>query len=187
METYLPIAYLNDFIFCPYSIYLHQVFDEGEDETFSAQPQQKGKTAHKPIDKPKTGAKGERGIYVISHKLRLYGKIDVYYPETKKLVELKRNIKCAYKGFYYQIWAQYFCLKEMGYAVDELQLFSIKQRKPITLVIPGKAEYQELFYHVRAIAEFDPFNFVSHHNKNKCAHCVYSSLCDKTTQDHVYA
>ena len=67
METYLPISYLNDFIFCPYSIYLHQVFDEGEDETFSAQPQQKGETAHKLFDEPKAGAKGERGIYVISH------------------------------------------------------------------------------------------------------------------------
>jgi CRISPR-associated exonuclease Cas4 len=45
METLLPITYLNDFVFCPHSIYLHQVFDNAEIEVYSAAPQQKGREA----------------------------------------------------------------------------------------------------------------------------------------------
>jgi len=33
METFLQITYLNDFVFCPYSIYLHQVFDNNAEVT----------------------------------------------------------------------------------------------------------------------------------------------------------
>ena len=50
METFLPITYLNDFVFCPYSIYLHQVFDNNSEDLYSAKPQLQGKIAHKDID-----------------------------------------------------------------------------------------------------------------------------------------
>lgn len=36
METFLPITYLNDFIFCPYSISLHQAFDISSEDLYSA-------------------------------------------------------------------------------------------------------------------------------------------------------
>lgn len=50
METFMPITYLNDFVFCPYSIYLHQVFDNNSEDLYSANPQQIGKSAHVDID-----------------------------------------------------------------------------------------------------------------------------------------
>lgn len=50
MEFFLPISYLNDFVFCPYSIYLLQVFDNSKEEVYSANPQQKGKSAHDIVD-----------------------------------------------------------------------------------------------------------------------------------------
>lgn len=186
MEIYLPITYLNDFIFCPYSIYLHQIFEEGKDETFSAMPQQKGRTAHLNIDKPNAKSVGLRGIYVISHKLRVYGKIDTYYPKTHCLVEYKRNINTFYKGYYYQIWAQYFALIEMGYSVQQLRLSALKSGKKQEIAIPAAKEFNELFYHIRAIAQFEPFTFTQS-NTNKCKHCIYSALCDKTEEDHVYS
>ena len=110
MESYLPISWLNDFIFCPYSIYWHQVFESGLEESFSALPQQKGKTAHQHIDKKDCNERVWFSPYVISNKLKVYGKIDCYYPKRKILMEYKRNIKTIYKGYYYQIWAQYFCM-----------------------------------------------------------------------------
>ena len=36
-----PISYQNDFLFCPYSIYLHQMNRETEEETVKAIPQKK--------------------------------------------------------------------------------------------------------------------------------------------------
>jgi len=187
METYLPISYLNDFIFCPYSIYLHQVFDNSSEEVFSAKPQQRGKSFHQGID----FAQHERneilkGIYVISNRFGVYGKIDTLYLKKQKLVESKYEIKTLYRGYFYQIWAQYFALTEMGYKVSELVFFSICNKKSISVNLPGKEEENELRQHIHKIAWYD-FEQEINTNPAKCSHCIYSSLCDKTHFDHVYA
>ena len=50
MQDYISISTLNDFIFCPYSIYLHNVYMGGDEELVHATPQAKGKAAHAAID-----------------------------------------------------------------------------------------------------------------------------------------
>lgn len=193
METYLPITYLNDFVFCPYSIYLHQVFDGNEEEVYSARPQQFGKSAHSDIDSfeetkvsKKTENKVLKGIYVISNKLGVYGKIDTLFVKQKKLVESKYQIKILYRGYYYQLWAQYFALKEMGFEVNEILFHSIKDRQDFPVSIPDKSDEEELRNHIRKIARFD-FEAELIVNPVKCSHCIYAALCDKTQIDHVYA
>lgn len=190
METFLQITYLNDFVFCPYSIYLHQVFDNSNEELFTALPQHKGKFAHEEIDEFKTceqqSAKVLKGSYVISNRFGIYGKIDKYYVTEKKLVESKFQIKTIYKGYYYQLWAQYFALTEMGYEVNELAFYSIKECCYFPVNIPGDAEAIELRNHISTIARFD-FESDIKINPEKCKHCIYASLCDKTQYDHVYA
>lgn len=187
METFLPISYLNDFVFCPYSIYLHQVFDNNTEELYSANPQQRGKTAHDDVDTfEQTHSKVIKGIYVISNQYGLYGKIDKFYSNQKKLVESKYYIKTLYRGYYYQIWAQYFGLTEMGYQVTTLQFYSIKDKRVFPVPLPGKAESDELKNHIRTIAWFD-FDAPLNINPAKCKHCIYASLCDKTQTEHVYS
>ncbi len=190
METLLQITYLNDFVFCPYSIYLHQVFDNNKDELYTAIPQQKGKSAHKFIDtfeKPKSIDNGIlNDTYVISNRFGVYGKIDKFYINQKKLVESKFQIKTVYRGYYYQLWAQYFALTEMGYEVNELAFYAIKDKKYYPVQLPGESETQELRNHIRKIARFD-FESEININPEKCRHCIYASLCDKTQLDHVYA
>ena len=39
MNNYISISQLNDFIFCPYSIYLHNVYMEADEDVFKAPPQ----------------------------------------------------------------------------------------------------------------------------------------------------
>ncbi|MBO7280464.1 MAG: type V CRISPR-associated protein Cas4 [Bacteroidaceae bacterium] len=46
MEHYIPISQLNDFIFCPYSIYLHSVYMETDENMYKATPQLSGGNAH---------------------------------------------------------------------------------------------------------------------------------------------
>lgn len=41
MNGLIPISYLNDFLFCPYSTYLHQVYRGTEEETVKAISQKK--------------------------------------------------------------------------------------------------------------------------------------------------
>ena len=38
MNEYIALSELNDFIFCPYSIYLHQVYWSTDEETYKALP-----------------------------------------------------------------------------------------------------------------------------------------------------
>ncbi len=189
METYMPISFLNDFIFCPYSLYLHQVFDNNVEELYSAAPQQVGKRYHAAIDNaPPKGRKSKllKGIYVISHRLGIYGKIDTLHVAEQRLVESKYTITALYKGYYYQLWAQYFALQEMGYTVTQLQFFSIKDRKVYPVSLPGEAAFAELQQHIRSIARYY-FEQDFTPNPAKCLHCIYAALCDKTNTDHVYA
>lgn len=187
MEIFLPITYLNDFVFCPYSVYLHQVFDNSEEVVYHAEPQQKGKQAHQIIDEPnKQQFSLIKGMYVICKALGVYGKIDTLYVEEKKLVESKYRISTLYRGYYYQIWAQYFALIEEGFSVQTLAFYSISDKKTYPIPIPEQAEFDELKAHIHNIIHFD-FEQKIDINPKKCAHCIYASLCDKTNIDHVYA
>lgn len=42
MDDYISISLLNDFIFCPYSIYLHNVYMESDESQYHAAPQTMG-------------------------------------------------------------------------------------------------------------------------------------------------
>ncbi len=188
MEFFMPISYLNDFVFCPYSVYLHQVFDNNKEETFSALPQQKGKEAHDRVDKnpTKQSKKVLNGIYVISNMLGMYGKIDQYFVNDKILVERKYKLTTIYRGYYYQIWTQFLAIEEMGYEVKELYFHSISNNQRISIAKPKPEEIIELKNHIKKIARFD-FEQKINVNPEKCKRCIYAALCDKTDLDHVYA
>jgi len=126
------------------------------------------------------------GIYVLSNRFGLYGKIDKFYVDEGKLVESKYEIKTLYRGYYYQLWAQYFALIEMGYQVNKIQFYSIKTNKVHAVELPNEANALELQNHVKKIAWFD-FEQKIIVNPEKCKHCIYASLCDKTQLEHVYA
>lgn len=51
MIDYISISTLNDFIFCPYSIYLHNVYMETDEGNYHALPQTLGKIAHESVDR----------------------------------------------------------------------------------------------------------------------------------------
>ena len=50
MDNHIAITALNDFIFCPYSIYLHAVYMGSDEDIYKALPQIKGTIAHSGID-----------------------------------------------------------------------------------------------------------------------------------------
>ena len=77
MIDYITISTLNDFIFCPYSIYLHNVYMESGETMYHATPQTQGRVAHETVDR-KTAKKFEGGDSVIifdasAVKLKKYG------------------------------------------------------------------------------------------------------------------
>lgn len=54
MDDYIQLSTLNDFIFCPYSIYLHSVYMESDGDLYKAAPQTKGTLAHQGVDEKKS-------------------------------------------------------------------------------------------------------------------------------------
>lgn len=181
METYMPIAYLNDFIFCPRSIYFHQLYGRVSQRLYHTTDQIKGKAAHKTVDTQSytTSKQVLQGMEVYSEKYKIGGKIDTYDQKKCLLVERKRKIKVIYDGYIYQIYAQYHCLKEMGYEVKNLKFYSMDDNKSYPVKKPeDDPEQQKAFEDiVEKMKNFDldaPFTA----NENKCKHCIYNNLCD---------
>ena len=50
MDDYILISWLNDFIFCPVSIYFHQLYGSKETMLYQNRDQISGKAAHKTVD-----------------------------------------------------------------------------------------------------------------------------------------
>ncbi len=187
MSDYISISTLNDFIFCPYSIYLHNVYMETDEGLYHATPQTKGKLAHEPVDSKTSSNRNDDllALPVYSEQLGLMGKIDVYKRKEKKLIERKYQLKQIFQGQIYQLWAQYFCMIEMGYEIESIAFYEISTNKMMPINIPSDAEKKELESFIATFKSFDPLKpmFV---NPNKCRHCIYCNLCDKTEEDNVY-
>lgn len=116
-EEPILISNLNDFIFCPVSIYFHSL--ESDEENLLGQDsfQLNGTAAHEKSGSGKYSSRKNvlQGISVYSGKYNLCGKIDVFDADTGILTERKKLIKVVYDGYVFQLYAQYYALKEMGY------------------------------------------------------------------------
>ena len=106
-----------------------------DEEIYHATPQTKGKLAHTTIDEKKASNKKDelQSLPVISLRLGIMGKIDIYRTKEKMLIERKYNLKNIYRGQLYQLWAQYFCMQEMGYEVEKLAFYEISTNKTTPL------------------------------------------------------
>ena len=77
MDDYISISTLNDFVFCPYSIYLHNVYMETDEGLYHATPQTRGRIAHETIDYKRASNRivDLQSLPVISEKYGLVGKM----------------------------------------------------------------------------------------------------------------
>lgn len=177
MEPYIQISKINDFMYCPASLYLHGSYEGFSQKSYHEKPQVVGKINHEAIDE-KTYSTAKRfvvGISVYSPTYGIAGKIDIYDSETKTLIERKTKIKQVYDGYRYQLYAQYFCLAEMGYTVKKLALRSLADNKHYELPMPSEKEKREFEDTLRAIKTFDPKSLLSHRCA-KCAMSIYGAL-----------
>ncbi len=180
MEPYLIITELNDFIFCPRSIYFHKLYGRYSERTYKQKPQIVGTINHEKIEQKvySTSKKNIQSLAVFSEKYRLCGKIDLYDGDTKTLIERKTKIKKIYDGYKYQLWAQCFCMQEMGYEVEDLVIRSLDDNKKYKVSLPTKKEVLEFEALLQDIRNFDPHNKNFSQNSEKCKNCIYASLCD---------
>ncbi len=178
MHSLIQITKLNDFIFCPKSIYLHSIYENFSQKTYHRAPQYTGKLKHENIDKGKYSSAKRylQALEVASSKYGLIGKIDIYDRQDKFLIERKNKVKHIYDGYKYQLYAQMFCLQEMGYIVKKLFIHSLSDNKRYEVNLPDKEEMQKFKKLIEEINNFDPAEFKPK-NKNKCEQCIYKELC----------
>ncbi len=179
MDNVIQISKLNDFIFCPMSLYFHSVYESFEQKVYHRTPQIIGKLKHEIIDRGlySTAKKYLQGIEVCSEKYYLIGKIDIYDTENKILIERKTKIKKIYDGYKYQLYAQYFCLKEMGCGVKKMFLYSLLDNKKYRVNIPKAQELKKFEDVIRQIQNFNILQDKIKRNSVKCAQCIYNELC----------
>lgn len=180
MDDYIRISNLNDFIFCPKSIYFHDLYSSTNERVYKDTPQVAGTIAHTTIDTKTytTAASVLQWIPIYSERYKLAGKIDSFDSKTGILTERKKLIKQIYQGYIYQLYAQYFCLTEMGYTVTALRFYSMEDNTVYPIDLPTR-EHITLFEEFLAtMRHFDPLDSTFSQNPTKCAHCIYRELCD---------
>lgn len=181
MEDYIQITKLNDFIFCPKSLYFHGLYDKFDERVYHDVPQAVGKIKHESIDlnKYSTSSKYLQGTMVYSEKYRLLGKIDIYDKELFLLTERKNRIKNIYQGYKYQLYAQALCLEEMGYRVLHFKAYSMEDNKAYVIPPPTPRDEEKLLELIRKIREYKIEDYINTFPDSieKCEECIYKELC----------
>jgi CRISPR-associated protein Cas4 len=80
MENYIKLSTLNDFIFCPKSIYYHTLYDNYEKNLYQEKAQKQGTKIHETIDNRtySTSKYILQGISVYNEYYKIAGKIDIF-------------------------------------------------------------------------------------------------------------
>lgn len=186
MENYILLTQLNDFVFCPLSIYFHNTYGAMEKALYQEKPQIEGTIAHQSIDQSTFSTRSSviTSLEVVTEKYHLIGKIDVYDSRTKELIERKKHIKVVYDGYIFQLYGQYFAMKEMGYEVEKLSLYSYDTNKKIKVKLPNEdSEMLEKFeQQIKLMRNFSIHDY-QQSNSLKCQNCIYEPACDRSAVD----
>lgn len=158
MEPFIQISKINDFLYSPKSLYLHSVYETFDQKTYHETPQVVGKLTHQNIEEHtySTAKRYLQGMAVYSTKYNIGGKIDIYDQNTSTLIERKTKLKTLQTGHKYQLYAQMFCLQEMGYQVKKLAIHSLQDNKRYQISLPTPSEIKDFEQTLYAMRHYDP-------------------------------
>ena len=183
MENAILFTQLNDFVFCPISIFFHSLCGNQSTETYQRKEQIMGTHVHSKIDNKEYSSSSHilQGMMCYCEKYNLIGKIDLYDIDKGLLTERKRKIKVVYDGYVFQLYAQYFSLVEMGYDVNQIRLYSYDDNKIYRQLLPSDnpvmlGKFEQIITDINNFA-FDQFEQT---NAEKCMNCIYEPVCDRS-------
>ncbi len=184
-EDIIIISNLNDFVFCPASIYFHNLYGSMEKIMYQGEKQLNGSSVHYNVDNNKYSSKKSiiTSLDVYTEKYNIVGKIDIFDVEKGILTERKKHINKIYDGYIFQVYAQYFALSEMGYKVKHIRIHSIDDNRSYKIKLPE--EDFEMYQKFEAIV-YDMHNFnlesFEQTNSDKCRNCIYEPMCDRSVK-----
>ncbi len=179
MENPIIFSNLNDFIFCPASIYFHNVYGQQDRRLYQSEKQLNGTNVHETVDNAKPTTNGIlRSVDVFCEKYGIVGKIDYFDEKKGVLIERKKHITKIYDGQVFQVYAQYFALSEMGYNVKKIVIHSYDDNKNYDIPLPLDDE-QMLEKFEKTIDMMNNFNINDFlpSSVEKCNNCIYNDVC----------
>ena len=181
-EDIISFSQLNDFVFCPVSIYFHALMTSLDKTLYQSTYQINGTKAHETID---TGTYSNRktllqGLEVYCESLGIGGKIDLFDETDGHLIERKKHITTIYDGYRFQLFGQCYALREMGYRVHRISLHSLDDNKSYAILLPEEDPLMNdrFLQVIQDIKVFEMASFIQN-NKAKCEHCIYEPACDR--------
>ena len=177
MEPYIAISTINDFLYCPRSLYMHIAAGDITPASYHETPQVRGKAAHEAIELKRYSNRKSvlQNMNIFSEELGIQGKLDIFDAETGELIERKAKIKKLYEGHYMQLYAEYFCLVEMGHKPTKLAFYSMLDNKKYPVSPPTEKDKARLKEIITEMQNYTPEKLLKHH----CANCdsnIYSPL-----------
>ena len=185
MNSAVTISSINDFIFCPKSLFLHLIYTSFHKDTYHDEPQIQGTIAHLTIDTKRysTEKRFLIALPIYSRKYNLIGKIDIYDKKNKMLIERKYKVNKIYDGHKLQLWAQYICMTEMKYEIKQLKIYSMIDNKSYPIELPTQKDIQTLAKIVKEIQKCKPATLKLYRiSPAKCRKCIYKILCDQNEE-----
>lgn len=179
-ENTIRLSNINDFIFCPLSIYFHNLMEDADRMASQSKYQINGTHAHETIEDGRYTSRKDvlQGVEVYCEKYDLMGKIDLFDIRKRVLTERKKKISRLYDGQIFQIYGQYFSLKEMGYEINKIRMHSMDDNKNYDIVIPEDdpdmmKKFEGTIHHMHM---FNPEEYIQT-NPCKCSNCIYEPMC----------
>jgi len=182
-ESFLPLSYLNQLVYCPRRFWYMYV--QGEIEINA--PMLEGTYQHQTrADKPGTdtddhGRTVHRRIWVWSERLQIAGLADFVEMENDQLipVEYKHGRKAKWHNDQIQLCAQALCLEEMtGQTIGQGEIFYWRSRRRIT--VPFAENLRQMTetavaqaYQLTQTGAIPP----PIAERQKCKHCSIQPIC----------
>jgi CRISPR-associated exonuclease Cas4 len=179
MDDIIQISKLNDFVYSPETLYLHQIYEGFDVTTHHDLPQTLGRLNHETIDKGEYSSSKHilQGTTVYCEEYGIVGKIDIFDTKKHHLIERKTLVKTIYPGYKYQLWAQMFALEEMGYTIAKLFVHSLTDNKRYPIKKPTLQDLVEFESLIQKIRNYDPLTILTQPEMSKTAQIsIYREL-----------
>ncbi len=177
-EDYITFTEINDFLYSPASLYLHASFRDKTANLYKEKSQVAGSLEHEAIEEGRYSTRKNvlQAKTVYCEKYNLLGKIDTFDIEKGELVERKNRVSKIYLGLIYQTWAQYFALREYGFVVRKIFIYSKQDNKKYEIKIPDEKDEKNFAKMIERIREFKAETLLDNETDKNGALSIYGSL-----------
>ena len=137
-DDYPPLSALNDFLFCPRRCFFHRIEEIWVENAFTTDGSLAHKRVHKSKDAGELPYRTARGLWLVSHQLRVVGIADIVEfhpdpaggPDIPFPIEYKRGKRRRWDNDEVQLCAQAICLEEMlRVTVPKGAIFHVKSKR----------------------------------------------------------